>query len=108
MIWIIDLPVFKNNINVETKIGNVTVGSLIHANDLTEDRISLKAIKFKPKLPARMNVQSCLAILLTIDGIAEIQCLQLTLSIATKALGSPCTGQFLDAQEWCDQGTLSA
>jgi len=102
----IDLRSFLDKITLETGVGQVSAISSIRASNLTEGCISLKSINFEPRLPPGGSVRNCTAVLLSIDGSIEIQSLQLELSIASKALGSSCTGQYLDAQEWSDQGKL--
>jgi len=63
-------------------------------------------MELEPKLPPGQNVRNCTAVLLTFNGLVEIQNLQFSLTIASKVPGSSCTGQYLDAQEWSDGGEL--
>ena len=100
------LNLHKNEIETQTAIGKVKAVSLICAKNITKDCITLKLIKFKPRLPTGMSVQNCTAILLTIDSQAPIQSLEFSVTIASKALGSSCTGQHLDAQEWRNPSKL--
>jgi hypothetical protein len=100
------LPDFTNGLIVETRMGQIKVVSHISSDGITEEKISLSAIDFKPKLPTGMSVKKCTAVILIIEGLVEIQKLSLKLSIENKVLGHPCMGQCLDAQEWKDNGKL--
>lgn len=53
-----------------------------------------------------MTIRSCKAILFSVDANSELEELILSISIESKVPGTACTGQFLDAMEWNDQGKL--
>ena len=96
----------ETDISLETSIGIITARASVCASDVPEDCLSLKAKRFQPWLPDGMSVRNCIAVLLTVARVSEIRSLQLMLSVATRSLGLPCTGQYLDAQEWSDRGNL--
>lgn len=64
---------YTNDLTVETRIGQVKVVSHISSDAITEDKISLRAINFKPKLPIGMSVKKCTAVILTIEILVETQ-----------------------------------
>jgi hypothetical protein len=100
------MPEFRKEIILETEIGQVKAVSLFCADALDPNQISLKAITFTPSLPPQMSVRKCTALLLTIDQPTTIQRLNFSLSLDSKILGSPCTGECLEAQEWNDGDKL--
>ncbi|NNE88328.1 MAG: hypothetical protein HKN27_09660 [Silicimonas sp.] len=86
-------------------MGVVRAHVLAVADNLVEDQISFRAFHFTPKLPPGMTVRSCTAVILAFDELVEISKLSFGLSVDRQALG-PCSGQYLDAQEWSCKGDL--
>ncbi|HAT85984.1 hypothetical protein [Cohaesibacter gelatinilyticus] len=98
------MPEFARDLSVETGIGVARITGSVSAHDLTDEQISFKAFEFEPNLPEGYDVRKCSAILLVVEGLIALDEVKMDLSIETKALASPCSGQGLDALEWGENG----
>lgn len=98
------MPVYARELSVETGIGVARITAFVSAHDLTDEQISFKAFEFEPDLPDGYEVRKCTAILLVVEGLIALGEVKMDLSIETKALASPCSGQGLDALEWGENG----
>ncbi|WP_215264281.1 hypothetical protein [Epibacterium ulvae] len=79
---------------------------MLNVADLSRNQISFRATGFLPQLPPGMSVKRCTLLLLVVEAFVELEEVSFDLTFSTKAVGAPCTGQCLDAQEWSDNGKL--
>lgn len=100
------MPEFRNTTTIETPLGLVKVESLVSADELVEDQVSLTVARFEPSLPEGMVVQKCTAVLLVIEGLVELEKFHFGLSFECKVPGYPDMGQYLSALEWRRDGKL--
>lgn len=89
-----------------TQLGFLSFEAQVTGASLVDDDISLQGIAFAPKLPAGMTTSTCTAVLLQVRQGKELQSLRLHAELATEAVASACTGEYLDAQEWSDGESL--
>ena len=100
------MPTFSKSLNVSTQIGQIQATALVRAADLSRNQISFRATELEPNLPPGMSITKCTLVLLVVEGLIELKEVSLGLTFDTKAIGAPCTGQYLDAQEWSENGKL--
>ena len=100
------MPTFSESLGISTGIGQIGATASISVADLSRIQFSFRAINFAPQLPPGMSVKKCTLLLLVVEGSVEIEAVNLDLAFHTKAVGAPCTGQHLDAQEWSENGKL--
>ncbi|MEL7150769.1 MAG: hypothetical protein AAGK71_08550 [Pseudomonadota bacterium] len=100
------MSTFLDHLTVKTAIGVITAKSVVAADGLLREQVSLQSIPYNPELPPGMRVNKCTIVLLKIAGQVELERIDLILVFETTAIGGPCSGQCLDAQEWSKDGQL--
>ncbi|SDW85773.1 hypothetical protein [Roseicitreum antarcticum] len=96
----------RQTLILPTQLGFLSFEAQVTGASLVDDDISLQGIAFAPKLPAGMTTSTCTAVLLQVRQGKELQSLRLHAELATEAVASACTGEYLDAQEWSDGESL--
>ncbi|MDN3711797.1 hypothetical protein QWZ10_08090 [Paracoccus cavernae] len=96
----------RQTLILPTQLGPLSFQARVTGAFLVDDDISLRGIAFSPKIPAGMTLSACTAVLLQVRAGKKVQSLRLQAALATGAVASACTGEYLDAQEWREGGNL--
>ncbi|WP_081161737.1 hypothetical protein [Ensifer aridi] len=100
------MSVLCRELFLPTRLGLVRFHARVTAYGLTDSDLTLRLVSFDPKLPPGMSVLNCTATLLTLESEGAVQSICLEARIDTSNEASPCTGEYLDAQEWSDGDNL--
>lgn len=83
---------------LDSVLGTLVFG-LSYASD-SQAKIRWSEVAISPQLPPGKCVLRCRAFSLAVHGVDSLRLLRFRLQCSTLALGSPCRGEDLEAQEW--------
>jgi hypothetical protein len=89
----------KASLNLDTALGSFV---FVAACEHRPGEVSLDLKTFEPRLslPQGMSVLACRAVVLRVSTHVEVAALRWSCESPPNVPGSPCSGQYLDAQEW--------
>jgi hypothetical protein len=92
--------------NLETGLGPLHVTACVAADLLHTEDVSISIFPIVARVPVGLTVERCSAILLNVHRHGPLECINFRIEFSNGLCGRPCTGQYVEAQEWSNEANL--